>query len=291
MISEFGKSRELGFATGWDVYVEYEIANGLVRPKTAVSDHVKVYAPLSYPILTNLAKIQLNDESAVLSFITKYGLLGYDHLVNVDSRLGGDPLKWIWAHSYAIRLCLDLLKELQAHDDENVCSILRDLPQANAKTLSPIVTHAAAEKIAAKPWFIGNKPDKNISPGVALGRKIVSDLINANIRGICPRLSFQNSEPRIFWRFGALIEVAYWKLANLATGHSGRVVRCEAVGCGARFIQTDGRQRFCPPDQPKEESRCAIRQRVRNNRGSRLAITGKKTIRPKGGSKYGKTTR
>jgi hypothetical protein len=295
MITDFGKSRELGFATVWSVDAQYEIVDGFIRPKPAPSGlNTKFYAPLSHPILPRLARLEFNDEAAVLSFVTQYGLLGYDQLVDVDSRLGGDDLKWVWAHSQTIRLSLDILNNLQAHDEEKLFTLLTKLPQANDGTLSPIVRHAAGGKVRAKPWVMGDKPEKNVSPTVALGWKILSDLINANMRGICPRLSTITPQPRIFWKFGALIEVAYWQLANLTTGRTGRVARCEAIGCGARFIQTDGRQRFCPPDVPKGESRCAVRQRARNNRNSQLAITGEDASSPsrrKGGGKDGKKAR
>jgi len=98
----------------------------------------------------------------------------------------------------------------------------------------------------------------------ALARQVRRSLINPNIKGISRVLKEVGGKDQSLLQFQALIEVAYWQLADVVDG--GRVRRCEASGCGAVFIQKDRRQRFCPPRFAQQESPCAIRERVGNFR-------------------------
>jgi hypothetical protein len=93
----------------------------------------------------------------------------------------------------------------------------------------------------------------------SLARLVCRDLINPNIDGIYRGLQGHGKNERSFFHFSALIEAAYWQLADIVEG--GRVVRCDE--CGALFPQTREGQRYCPPQFRQKESPCAQRARVR----------------------------
>jgi hypothetical protein len=100
---------------------------------------------------------------------------------------------------------------------------------------------------------------------MALARLIRRSLIDDNIEGIHRALLSDERKDHLFWQFKALIEMAYWHVANAVDARQFK--RCEADDCTAIFIQTDSRQRFCPPPfGQKQDSRCAIRHRVHKHR-------------------------
>jgi len=59
-----------------------------------------------------------------------------------------------------------------------------------------------------------------------------------------------------------LIEIIWLLVRDMALG--GELRRCEE--CGAPFLVTDRRQRYCPPDLPGTNSRCAARAQKRRQR-------------------------
>src|SRR5207245_529542 len=66
----------------------------------------------------------------------------------------------------------------------------------------------------------------------------------------------------------ALIAVVYWHLLQISV--RGVVQRCAEVSCRAFFVQTRRTQRFCPAEDLKRESRCAVRARRRAYRQKTL---------------------
>jgi hypothetical protein len=108
-------------------------------------------------------------------------------------------------------------------------------------------------------------PDLNQDP-LNRARAVRRALINPNIRGIHRAIGVDDSgKERSIFTYSALVEAAYWHLANAVDG--GIVKRCERSGCGALFIQTHGKQRHCPPrwnhreGARKQESPCALSAR------------------------------
>jgi hypothetical protein len=156
--------------------------------------------------------------------------------------------------------------------------------QLGGKLWHPTILVAERERV----FLSYNLPGKNVHKNAALmeyGTRVFrSWVINANIQGVVRELKVRSrrviqklsqqphqrhdlKKERSYWVFTALIETAYWHLANLIDG--GTVKRCE--DCSAIFIQRDRRQRFCPPSyNPKsssrQHSRCGTRKRVREFR-------------------------
>jgi predicted RNA-binding Zn ribbon-like protein len=258
-----------GFVRAWWVNEDYQIIGDVLQPQ---SPEGRVYAPMVHrEIPGELAKLRQDDEAGLLKFARTYGLLGYSHLVPPERRVGGDPVSWIWAHVETVRTCLQLTLLLQEDAVEALEHELRArrgpgfFPPQEENW--PVALVAERETISLRqwmrtPWTGVNEPrDARIE---TLARQVRRGLINPNIKGMSRALEEVREKDRSFWQFHALIEVAYWQLADIVD--RGRVKRCEAEGCGAVFIQTDGRERFCPPRFRQTESPCAVRERVRRHR-------------------------
>lgn len=260
-------SRGVGFPGLWRVAKEYVIVGGLLREERETE---RLYFPVSHRELpSEISKLKNGDEEAVIHFARDFGCFGYPKLIEGHANTQGEPLKWIWAHADTIRLCLRLLEGLQDKNGnipnrELLEEVLGDLATPQS---SPCAKVAYGAKVRSCLWSLGAASRGEVENLAAM---IVKDLINKNLKGISPYLFFDESNNtwRQFFSYRALIQVAYWHLANYATG--GRIARCEAEQCGALFLQTDGRQRFCPPRlSAKGESLCAIRQRQRKFQAGR----------------------
>jgi hypothetical protein len=263
---------------------------------------VRRYAPALYSeIPGELAKLERGDVDAVLKFARAYGSLGYTAFtpLAVLAQGGGipigDPLLWIWAHADTVQICLEISYRLQEGDAASLRTYLQSL-RITDQDIDDRCDTSYKEALHARParerWWEGE--NNGLSAVVAkqgrislirwechgsprglqrasdedvrdLARYIRRSLINDNIVGIHRALLSDGRKDRLFWQFKALIEMAYWHVANAVDGRHFK--RCEADDCTALFVQTDSRQRFCPrPFGQKQESLCAIRHRVHKHR-------------------------
>jgi CGNR zinc finger len=264
-LEELEPSRAQGFAMLWAVFGDYEITDGVLR--RAHDEMVRCYAPLTHrEIPGELSKLKRGDEAAVIRFAKLYGPLGYAMLVPTGENPGGDPVEWIWAHAETLAICSHLTHLLQEDQTEKVKPYLHSLPSW------PIIVRAMKGTVSP----LGIAYDEKDS--VQLAHLVRRNLINANIDGIYPQPAEDGGKDRIVFRFRALIEVAYWHLANaIVTGH---VKRCESPDCGALFVQTDPRERYCPPRFRQRESSCAVRARVRRFRERNEDRSKPRTLHP-----------
>ncbi len=106
---------------------------------------------------------------------------------------------------------------------------------------------------------------------------LLVSVINNNLKTVLPKLDLEQGGPQLRFTFSALVEVAYWQLANAYVG--GWLKRCEA--CGGLFLQTDQRQQFCPKGL-RRESLCASRDRLRRFRDAQKERKGAKAKLSKG---------
>ena len=228
------------------------------------------YAPFVHRELPGeLAKLRAADPDQIVAFAQTYGPLGFPALAfeggdtsvlfHVDPvtgarSQGGDPLPWIRAHAAGVALCLAL------HD-----ALAR---RVSADTLRQLVDACAGERwadgahaeVVGVDWTAGG----GWTPR-ELARQIRNRIINANVSRIYRYVHVdEKGRDRSYFGFRTVVDVVYWHLANLVDG--GVVKQCEAAGCGAFFIQTDPRQRFCPKRFRQYESACAARQRQRDHR-------------------------
>jgi hypothetical protein len=285
---------EKGFATMKNVYDDYHVVDERLEPASYV--RIRCYAPAVHPELPGeLAKLQRGDVEAVLKFARVYGTLGHTAFIprEVWARGGaipvGDPLLWVWAHADTVRICLELSYRLEEGDITSLRSYLRSLhvTQADLDVWKswlgdpadddykeytdtwPTAMVGQRGEITLWQWGrLGRNPQEPLSHDDVkeLARVIRRSLINANIAGIHRVLLNDGRSDILFWEFKALVEMVYWHVAQAVDGK--RLKRCEAKDCGVPFVQTDLRQRFCPPMfEQKRESRCAIRHRVHKHRG------------------------
>jgi hypothetical protein len=284
---EVAPNIQRGFAQFWRVYEDYKIIDGRLCQQ---GEETYSYAPMVHEELpSQLAKLTRGDEAGVLAFARVYGSLGYKEFVPFVTRLAyvGDPLSWIWAHAETIRLCLLLSKSLQDEDLSTLNRILsgqqvtaRDVEELCepaqaaaiqdelrwAKSTRPAVLIAERDTVRLDRWNLRNEvTDADKERDLFGVRDFRNRMINANIKGMVREVhTGWRTKDRSYWRFTALIETAYWHLANTIDG--GKLIRCEE--CQGLFIQRDKRQRFCPPlfthpSSTRRHSRCGTHKRVK----------------------------
>lgn len=186
---------------------------------------------------------------------------------NSDERWGGDPVDWVWMHAETIRICLDLTELLQEDQLEKVLPYLRSVaPPEEEKRRLHLLPSSLLIQFAAKGRTDTLEIAYQEKDSALLARLVCRDLINPNIDGIHRGLQEHGMNHRSFFQFSALIEAAYWRLADIVEGArlTGRVIRCKE--CRALFSQQRRGQVYCPAPFGREESPCAVRARVRKTR-------------------------
>jgi hypothetical protein len=214
---------------------------------------------------------------ALRSFMKTFGYLGQTVLGGEPIRISegnrpfladGDQLTWSLLHAETIDLCLWL------------AGLLRDIeePTSNTKTASENLRRffgrwrgarstVGSHRIAtvAPPWFetipVECPPSQaSIRQVAEAAQDFLARLLTPNLAGVQRKYKWKSGR----FEFRALIQLIYWRLADVAGSSSLR--ECEE--CSTYFFCSDPRQRFCPPPAGIKESRCAKRQRMRQWRGA-----------------------
>lgn len=277
---EIKPNEQAGFKTIWYVHEDYRIEKG-----SAFADHPyphpnegvlmpsgkvhRVYAPILHGEITSeIAKLRSGDKSAILKFARSYGGFGHQAWTGeIQDKCrygflswdGGDPLPWIVAHAHTIFLCLSLIEALEQGDPDKIKSVLQKVHEGGSASVL-ITTIAIRGEIIENNWIY------DWEDWIAIAKDMVLSMINKNISDIKMQLADSGEGPWPYLHFSALIQVAYW---HLAKNMRGPIRRCEAQNCGAFFMQTEPRQRFCPKSIRGRESACAIRERVKKSRQNR----------------------
>jgi hypothetical protein len=226
------------------------------------------YSPFVHRELPGeVAKLRQADDAEIVSFAGTYGELDYTAFAAGDPQIdlgvgeiGKDPLDWIRAHASGVYICLSLTEALT-----------RRMPTPKLEALLASfdnVTYAvqALPRQVSLRWQPARTPRLD-DPRLA-ARHLRAGIINANLTGISRYVAVtDDGKDRSFFGYMGRASVLYWHLANMIDG--GIAKRCEAAGCGAFFIQSDPRQRYCPRRWQQLESSCAVRQRQRDNRKGR----------------------
>lgn len=257
-----------GFRRKWPIDDDYCIQDQRLAPILKDKKWKTLYAPGGREELPGeIAKLERDDQDAVLAFARRYGVLGFFELSRTETNHPyGDPLNWIWLHAETLGLCLSLKEMLDRREIDSLNRRLMDFPQGSAPPdyPAPRIVFASRGTWQQSNFFVTNGPNRtDMLQGLAAS--ILSTIVNANIAQLHPALAW-NAKRQMFaqhFQFTALIEVAYWHIANVLRG--GTVARCDRPGCRGIFIQTDRRQRFCPTGT-KQESTCAVRERVQRKR-------------------------
>ena len=282
----------------WPVPSDCWIEDGRLIVVPAVA---RLYDPFDRKELPGeIAKLKPGDPDGLREFVLRYGTFGYAPVVNAVEEYKPDPellfdlsepLDWIWAHANGIRLVMEGIRILHERDEGKAvkylaCLLHPDLDLAES-TLENEVYGAVPqgedmavyeapiglrEATLAQRWIL-RAPQ--VRPLATVG-EIVGGILTANL-ALNRREVYYDAETgsiRSTFVYDAMIQAVYQQLLETAEG--GRVEECDE--CHALFIQTDGRQHFCPPRFKEKESRCALRYRQREWRKRR---------RQEGGSKDG----
>jgi hypothetical protein len=179
----------------------------------------------------------------------------------------GDRLTWSLLHAENIDWCLWL------------AGILRDIeePSPNTKTSSEKLRKFFERRGGAQPTVRGHlvatvtppwfetitvecpTSQASIRQVAEAAQELLARLITPNLVGVQRIYDGRRSR----FEFRALIQLIYWRLADMAG--SSFLRQCDE--CSTYFFCSDPRQRFCPPPAGIRESRCAKRQRMRQWRG------------------------
>lgn len=276
----------------WGVLEHHYIAHDKV---VAEGQFIRWYNPMEARELpSEVYRLSYGDKKAVLEFVSRYGLLGRTELINASIFLGPDadpvldntePLEWIWAHAHNVRLVMDGLRVLSTRDEREAASYLHRLalPQPALFDVFPpdqveeVIRAHSPEGVKIYGAIVGIRehveprqwryPDVMQIPAVEVVGHIVGDILNENLALASRQVFFDPASHSIksAFQYHALIQYVYQQLLETAEG--GRIAECDE--CHALFIQTDGRQRFCPPRFKEKESRCALRYRQREWRQRR----------------------
>jgi hypothetical protein len=268
---EIEASLDAGRADQWGTD-EYVLDGDYLCRVDPRSPRLRWYAPLEHPELPGeFAAIATAADpgAATLAFCRAYGRLGFEEWGDlldpfrtwrreywpgwidrypVGPRRFAEPLAWITAHAGTVRWCLLAIRHSQTRRGDPG-RVWRLRPEHWALGLRVTTEGSAGNWWLGRQWR-GTERDIQI---------VVSEALRANTH--VERRVVYDDDRRVFrnlWRGAALLDSIYQLVADAAVG--GRVTTCEA--CGAAFIQTDGRQRFCPPNVNEDASPCGVRSRV-----------------------------
>lgn len=267
----------------WWVAEDYRIEKGIVVPtmagKTAPQWEKEYlftqnrYSPMEYPELPGeFAKLIDKSEDTILTFIRRYGLLGFYESREVYETLGisayepgkikaGDPLPWIIKHAETVNLALSLHGCLV--DEEKLENEIHLLKHYDSEYEDFEVKFSYAERMNLYPTegSIFPLPDSNRE--IAL--RIISTMVNANIIDFKRELQIEQGDTdfslNTIFKTGNLLGAIYWHLADAVEGNS--IKRCEYSKCRKFFVALNPRTKYCPaPKDYKGISPCANRARV-----------------------------
>lgn len=274
----------------WWVAEDYRIENGMVVPTMAgktIPSYEKEYlctqnrySPMEYPELPGeFAKIIDKSEDTILTFIRRYGLLGFYESREVYEILGisayepgkikvGDPLPWIIKHAETVNLALSLRGCLV--DEEKLKNEIHLLKHYDSEYDGFEVKFSYAERMNLYPTECSIFPLPDTNRAIAL--RIISTIVNANITDFKRELQIEEGETGLslntIFKTGNLLGSIYWHLADAVEGNS--IKRCEYSKCRKFFVAHDPRTKYCPaPKDYQGISPCANRARVEKCRANK----------------------
>ncbi len=296
---ESAESEGKRFLSAQRVYAEYEVYDYMPGRKVLAPSRegreIHDYNPFILPgVVSAVARLQPGNERQAIAFAKRWGLLGFAdilrHLGITTFLPDGDPLDWIWAHAEGIRTVLELRRLVVSGNSNaimefvdglrisrepiqawltarfpwltgklNLPSSLYDLRLLNEGTGLVLLLQGQRQYIAPTPLTLGTDEDPRL-----LAQRILLTIVNPNLRGVSRQLRElpPPTTREISYSFDSLVSVVYWHLADLVGG--GKIQEC--LDCGTPFVQTDKRQRYCPPSPGSRESLCAMKFRQRKRR-------------------------
>jgi len=277
-LEELDRSRERGVWDRWGVQDAERRGEWMLY----ALNQRRIYAPLEHSELPHQFARVAATEDALLPFVKTYGRLGWEEIMSDAGRNQGsrkwfddamnqhdtliarecewavyaEPIEWIKAHARTVNWCLaagHALRIAEKRKRSRECERLADtLPKP-----------AGLRRSISWNGFERQRYDNAFVDFVGL---MLEDYLWINLTGVRRRVKYSLGEVRSLWGGNSLLESIYTSVTDSVT--VGRLGQCSA--CGAVFIQTDERQRFCPPRAGQEKSSCMNRLRVRRYRNKQL---------------------
>jgi hypothetical protein len=287
--AELERSRERGAWDRWGVQ-DAELRDDWVW---FAFDRRRIYAPLEHLELPHHFSWVATNDAALLPFVQQYGRLGWhetkmltsgrrqsdawfrkttsEYMSLVEKHQGAaiyaEPRDWIQTHARTVRWCLAAGHALRLSGTrartQRCVELSHELPRPMGcrDTVRPTLLREGTIRKVSPPDFVGG---------------MLEDYLWINLQGVRRRVEYVNGRLRSVWGGSSLVESIYTLVTDAVTG--GRLAQCHS--CGAIFLKTDERQRFCPPREGQDKSTCMNRERVRRYR-----------LRQRKGTPHGKTTR
>ena len=289
-MTEFVAGYARGSIRRWPIAEDYAVDHGRLVERGEPSRRSD-YMPVGHPeLLLEFAKLLRDDAAALVDFARKRGLLGFP-----GESMPGDPQDWIWVHAEQVRAVINLLALRRGKKEEELVAAISGLVTKKVGdstfVIEFILLNGDSRRVAQNFTYGGDHlhlvvpdlaeigirrtqsvsalPNINI-PSVPhefqkghgkyllLADVIAQEVVNRNMD--CPSKIIMPEFGHLVrsYVYNNLMEVIYSHLADYASGD--RVyVRCRF--CGTYFHQKHGRQVFCPPDNTRTESLCAMRFR------------------------------
>jgi len=186
------------------------------------------------------------------------------------SAIWAEPVEWIEAHRAGVSWCLRAGAVLSMPSETRRESNERDQRCDEIRLALPL------EMGFGNTISVSLSAGSKFDPVKRLGKTLEFALIR-NLGGVRRWPEFRDGGLRTTWGAMALIDMIYSLLADALTGERLRI--CEH--CAKPFVQTDLRQRFCPPLRVGAKSTCMNTALVRRKRAT-AALRAKAGTKKKG---------
>lgn len=273
MVWELNESS--GFLSTWPVHKNHVISRGVLIAEGPVEYEYQAIERVELPNV--IAKLNTDDEDAIIEFASTYGLFGYSATLGDDDRSqwgpdNKEPLWWIKQHVETVSLVLEMAECLVEADVEkrsekaaaiyeaHLTDNLSEFGIGGNGERTPVFSFAARGK---RSLFANPTP---VSAGLEWVSYATCEILSHNLQGVVRQPMRNGYKVKSGFCFEALIDAVYWQIQNGIDG--GSLKLCDE--CKKPFIATHGRQKFCPPRYiykgHEQESTCAIAHRQRKYR-------------------------
>jgi hypothetical protein len=302
--AEFVESRSRSFTNLWSVAEDYRVESGMVIVPVIKGaalywpqfiyfeggnlEGVNNYMPMSRPELpAEFSKIVGGNEEDILTFVRRYGLLGYHRAwgfyelpgaLGYDRTAKGDPVPWILAHAATVKLVLELAQALENPDQLKIA--IEKLKTGSGDVL----TYKAMSRSSAYPSDVQTRFD-NLRESALY---VIASTLNENLGGVSRELIIEYDKQKrqrgltsVFTPRN-LLDCIYWHLTDAVIG--GTIRTCGNQKCRRFFVATHRRMQYCPPSMGQVGvSRCMDAAKHQPRTGTAKRGKGK-ALKRKGGS-------
>lgn len=244
------------------------------------------YLPLAYSSLPfELSKVEYGNKESALTFVHKWGFLGFNWMSGPEKVWHGEPLGFIWLHAKAMRDILAIFQALQDEDEDaliialDACAPVIENPDKDLTIYRNASLIVGANATAG--YTVTHLKGKPTAAGISILTRVISDNIQ-DIHAVMYPTDYGRDSGRVAldglvlgFDFDTLVEAIWWHLGSVVSGRS-TILKCKE--CGYYFKQEHRRQVFCPVEDWKKD---ATEPRVRPQSACASRFHSRKTRRNK----------